>query len=161
MADPAALSHPAQDLSLIIAPYYLFRDWGAEVVVASIADVALSPPRAMKTDEATGPFLERYVQDRAARELFSDSLRFDELFADDFAAAFCVGLSGSGENAGLMPVLQALLTAGRPVVLLHSAGFDSLVAPTPAHLLTGTSPVLDPLALALAILALLEADGPG
>lgn len=154
VGDPASTSAQADELARVIAPYYLFRDWGADVVVAAVSEDAWRLPRGFIGTGAEESLATRFRQDREARDLFADSLRFDEVYPEDFAAAFCVGLphlAGASSLAAIYPLLRALLSADRPVALLHAPELGQLMAGSAGPLLMGAA--AEPLGLARALLA--------
>jgi hypothetical protein len=71
--------------------------------------------------------MQRFRQDRIAIDGFSDTVSLDQVYADDFDAAFCVGLPGSiwqpeqKNSAGAL--ISRLLDAGKPVAVMPS-GID-------------------------------------
>ena len=77
--------------------------------------------------EAATKVMQRFRQDRIAIDGFSDTVGLDQVYADDFDAAFCVGLPGSiwrpeqKHSAGAL--ISRLLDAGKPVAVLPS-GID-------------------------------------
>jgi hypothetical protein len=107
-------------------PYYVFQDAGVEVVLASPGGGAPLMEFASGSEAAT-KVMQRFRQDRIAIDGFSDTVGLDQVYADDFDAAFCVGLPGSiwrpkqKDSAGAL--ISRLLDAGKPVAVLPS-GID-------------------------------------
>jgi hypothetical protein len=66
----------------------------------------------------------RFRQDPRAADEFSDTLRLDQVFTDDFDAGFCIGTPDRvwspkhKDSAGAL--LSLLLEAGKPVAILSS-----------------------------------------
>ena len=120
---PGSKNDPAVRFGRAVGPYYAFCDAGVEVVLASpdggspLMDVA-------SHEEASTETLQRFKRDKMAIDEFSDTLSLDQVFTDDFDAAFCVGLPGSiwrpahGSSAGAL--ISRLLDAGKPVAVLPS-----------------------------------------
>jgi putative intracellular protease/amidase len=114
-------------LECAVGPYYAFRDASAEVVLASPDGGA--PPMHMMSDEqqSAAAAMRRFRQDPRANDEFSDTLRLDQVFTEDFDAGFCVGAPGSiwssehTDTAGSL--LSRLLESGKPAAVL-SGGFD-------------------------------------
>ena len=106
-----------------IAPaYYLFKDDGAEVVIAtSRGGYPLLP-------DSRGPregYVRRFLDDRAARDDLAETLSVQQIVVDDFDAALCVGFTGrlwENVNDGVSFVLESLLDDGRPVAVLPGSG---------------------------------------
>jgi len=120
---PEGLSDPAVRLERAAGPYYVFQDADIEVVLASPEGgsplMEFAGVSAASTEVA-----QRFRQDRSALEEFSDTLSLDQVYPDDFDAAFCVGLPGSiwrpehGSTAGTL--ISRLLDAGKPVAVMPS-----------------------------------------
>ena len=119
-------SNSAIRLERAAGPYYVFQDAGVEVVLASPAGGAPLMEFASGSEAATR-VMQRFRQDRIAIDGFSDTVSLDQVYADDFDAAFCVGLPGSiwrpeqRNSAGAL--ISRLLDAGKPVAVMPS-GFD-------------------------------------
>ena len=105
----------------VAAAFYVFRDSGAEVVLASSTGgfVALG-----LTHERTQiPLNEsRFRQDSEARDALSDTVRLDQVYVDDFEAALCLGRPGPiGRKTGetlAAALIVAFFAAGKPVGLV-------------------------------------------
>jgi putative intracellular protease/amidase len=68
--------------------------------------------------------LARLARDGVAREELADTLSLEQVFVDDFAGVYCVGLPGpiwrvAGE-ASIEAVLARFLRAGKPVAVCPS-----------------------------------------
>lgn len=106
-----------------IAPaYYLFKDAGAEVVIATSGGgyPLLPDSRGPREDH-----VRRFLDDRAARDDLAETLSVQQIVVDDFDAALCVGFTGRlWENAedGVSFVLESLLDDGRLVAILPGSG---------------------------------------
>src|ERR1700733_11315180 len=121
-----AKSDPAVRLERAAGPYYVFRDADVEVVLAS--PDGGSPLLEFAGDSnASTELIRRFRQDRIAIDEFTDTISLDQVYTDDFDAAFCVGLPGSiwrpehRHSAGAL--ISRLLDAGKPVAILPS-GID-------------------------------------
>jgi putative intracellular protease/amidase len=119
----AAKSDSAVRLERAVGPYYVFRDADVEVVLAS--PDAGSPLMELAGDSnASTEAMQRFRQDRMAVDEFSDTISLDQVYTDDFDAAFCVGLPGSiwrsehKSTAGAL--ISRLLDAGKPVAVMPS-----------------------------------------
>ena len=104
-----------------IAPaYYLFRDEGAEVVLATLTGGYPRLPdfREIETREHS---IRRFLDDRSARDDLADTLGLDQIVTEDFDAALWLGFSGAlweSGSQGVAKVLRSLLDSGRPVAVL-------------------------------------------
>ena len=78
----------------------------------------------------------RFGKDFLAREALADTLSLDQVFVEDFQAAYCISALGiltpSGDHPASRLIAQ-LLAAGRPVAVVSSGG---------GLMITGTSPLL-------------------
>jgi hypothetical protein len=117
---------PAVRLERAAGPYYAFQDAGAEVVLASPGGGSPLLEFASQGEGSTA-LMQRFKHDRTAMDEFSDTLCLDQVYADDFDVAFCVGLPGSirrpehRSSAGAL--ISRLLETGKPVAILPS-GID-------------------------------------
>jgi hypothetical protein len=80
---------PTISLERVAVPYYVFRDAGMEVVLAS-SDGGDPFLERLSAANAT-PEILRFKQDKVALEEFRETLQFDQIFVEDFDVAFCVG----------------------------------------------------------------------
>jgi putative intracellular protease/amidase len=119
----AAKSDPAVRLERAAGPYYFFRDADVEVVLASPGGGSPLMQFAGGSSAST-ELMQRFRQDRIAIDEFSDTIGLDQVYTDDFDAAFCVGLPGSiwlpehRHSAGAL--ISRLLDAGKPVAVMPS-----------------------------------------
>jgi hypothetical protein len=120
---PGSNHDPSVRFERAAVPYYAFRDAGVEVVLASPeGDAPLLEVGGH--DEESIWIVNRFRQDKRAIDEFSDTVRLDQVFADDFDAAFCVGLPGSiwraAHESSAGALVSKLLEAGKPVAILPS-----------------------------------------
>jgi putative intracellular protease/amidase len=102
--------------------YFIFRDAGAEVVLASPNGglPALYPSRAnmMKQSETVN----RFYSDTRARAELADTLRLEQVCADDFDALFYPGGLGSlwdlTDNNQSIALISTISSAGKPMGLV-------------------------------------------
>lgn len=80
------------------APYFVFRDAGVELALAS--PNGGQPPLDPKSDlpENQTPAMTRFKQDRIAQEALSRTIKLGDVKADDFDTVFYVG--GHGPHVG-------------------------------------------------------------
>lgn len=109
------------------APYYVFKDAGAEVTLAS--PLGGQPPLDPKSDapdfqtEAT----QRFKTDSAAQKVLSSTVKLSEVSAADFDAVFYPGGHGPlwdlAEDPSSIALVEAMLAAGKPVAAVcHAPG---------------------------------------
>ncbi len=109
------------------APYYVFKDAGAEITLAS--PLGGQPPLDPKSDapdfqtEAT----HRFKSDPAARALLANTLKLATVTAVDYDAVFYPGGHGPlwdlAEDATSIALIEAMLASGKPVAAVcHAPG---------------------------------------
>jgi len=111
-------------LERFLGPYYAFREAGADIAVAS-PDGGVAFDRSSPLDGVPPRLSERFAADREARESVLDTLRLEQVFTEDFAAAFCVGVSGPLWGAAAAELtagtlLSRFLACGKPVASIPS-----------------------------------------
>ena len=118
------------------APYYVFKDAGAQITLAS--PKGGQPPIDPKSDDpgAQTAATERFAADAAARTALASTLTLDEVRAEDFDALFYPGghgplwdLAEDARSAALIERFQALgkpvgAVCHAPAVLRHVKGAD-------------------------------------
>ncbi|SHG60020.1 hypothetical protein SAMN05444169_3263 [Bradyrhizobium erythrophlei] len=123
---PGSKRDPAVRLERAAGPYYAFRDADVEVVLAS-PDGGPAVMKVASGGEASTEVMQRFERDKHAIDDFSDTLSLEQVYTDDFDAAFCVGLPDSvwrpehKNSAGAL--ISRLLGAGKPVAVMPS-GID-------------------------------------
>lgn len=121
--------NPEVDLARIAPPYYAFRDF-SEVVFATLSGGPPMLSDKMRAGDLADEAVRRFKNDRSARDELADTLGFDQIVVEDFAAAFCIGLSGriwTNDDNGVSALVRAFLGAGKPVALVP--GKHLLLAP--------------------------------
>jgi hypothetical protein len=120
---PNGKGDPAVRLERAAGPYYVFRDAEVEVVLASSGGG--SPLLGFADGSAaSSELMHRFRQDRIAADEFSDTVSLEQVYTEDFDAAFCIGLPGSiwqpehRNTAGAL--IARLLDAGKPVAVMPS-----------------------------------------
>jgi putative intracellular protease/amidase len=133
---PDNQASPVLKIGQVIEPYYLFRDSGAEVVIASPAG---GDPVSTAAGQDRAAAVRRFRDDHLARDVLADTLSLDQVSAEDFQAAFCIGASEQIDAGGDHPasaLIAELLDAGKPVAMLSDvSGVRLLItgnAPRPA-----------------------------
>ena len=146
--------NPAVRLERAAGPYYVFRDADVEVVLASPGGG--SPLMEFADGSATSSeLMRRFGQDRIAADEFSDTIGLEQVYTEDFDAAFCIGLPGSiwqpehKNTAGAL--IARLLDAGKPVAVMPS-GVDLAPRGTGDGLLIIGDSSKSPIAVAHALL---------
>ena len=114
-------------LEELAAPYYAFKDAGAEVVLAS--PKGGQPPVDPKSDESSSQtdLTRRFEADANAKAQLAATLRLDSVAQADFDAVFYPGGHGPlwdlAEDKASIALIQAFLVAGKPVALVcHAPG---------------------------------------
>ncbi len=109
------------------APYYVFKDAGAEITLAS--PLGGQPPLDPKSDTADfqTQATHRFKADSAAQEVLANTLKLTDISANDFDAVFYPGGHGPlwdlAEDAASITLIQTLLAAGKPVAAVcHAPG---------------------------------------
>lgn len=115
----------------VIEPYYQFLDSRAEVVLASPGG---GSPILTITGQNPQNFALRFQHDELAHDALTDTLGLDQVFSEDFQAAYCVGAPGIIEQLA-SHLVSELLAAGKPVAVVSNE-------PSSGLLITGTSPGL-------------------
>lgn len=109
------------------APYYVFRDAGVEVTVAS--PKGGQPPLDPKSDEpdAQTEATERFRSDETAQSALANTLKLEDINADDYDALFFPGGHGPLWDLASHPISIAMIekywASGRPVAAVcHAPG---------------------------------------
>ena len=109
------------------APYYVFNDAGAEIVLAS--PKGGQPPLDPKSNEPSFQThsTRRFEADGEAISALSHTTRLDAVSPDDFDAVFYPGGHGPlwdlAEDPTSIRLIEATLTAGKPLALVcHAPG---------------------------------------
>ena len=109
------------------APYFVFRDAGVKLALAS--PKGGQPPLDPKSDlpENQTPAMTRFKQDRIAQEALSRTIKLGDVKAEDFDTVFYVGGHGPMWDLAESPISIALLesfyNSGKPIALVcHSPG---------------------------------------
>lgn len=110
-------------LNSFAGAYYLFKDHGVELALASPGGGWPWPTLGPHSSELTGSFA-RLAQDLAAREELADTLSLAQVCVGDFEGAYCVGLAGpiwrSAPEGSVEEVLAQFLAASKPVAVIPS-----------------------------------------
>ncbi|KAA0893996.1 type 1 glutamine amidotransferase domain-containing protein [Oryzomonas rubra] len=114
-------------LEEFVAPYYVFKDAGAEVVLAS--PKGGQPPLDPKSDDPASQTAatERFKADDAAKRALAATLKLSDLSPADYDALFYPGGHGPlwdlAEDRDSIALIEALYGAGKPVAAVcHAPG---------------------------------------
>lgn len=114
-------------LEELAAPYYVFKDAGAEITLAS--PKGGEPPLDPKSDEPNFQTdqTRRFQADEAAKAQLAATVRLDGVRAEDFDTVFYPGGHGPmwdlAEDKHSIALIGGFLTAGKPVALVcHAPG---------------------------------------
>jgi len=109
------------------APYFVFRDAGIELTLAS--PKGGQPPLDPKSDlpENQTPAMTRFKQDQAALKALSQTAKLADMKAQDFDTVFYPGGHGPmwdlAESADSIALLESFYNSGKPIALVcHSPG---------------------------------------
>lgn len=109
------------------APYYVFKDAGADITIAS--PKGGQPPLDPKSDEADSQTeaTRRFKQDTAAQAALASTINLSDVSADDFDAVFYPGGHGPlwdlAENKNSIKLIETMYAAGKPVSgVCHAPG---------------------------------------
>lgn len=109
------------------APYYVFRDAGVNLTLAS--PKGGEPPVDPKSDlpENQTRAMARFKNDPEAQRIFSQTVKLDSVRAEDFDAVFYPGGHGPmwdlAESAVSINLIEAFYNAGKPVAAVcHAPG---------------------------------------
>lgn len=109
------------------APYYAFKDAGADITVAS--PKGGQPPLDPKSDDpsAQTDATRRFRDDKAAQAVLASTHKLQDVPAGDFDAVFYPGGHGPlwdlAEDASSIALIEATLAAGKPVAAVcHAPG---------------------------------------
>jgi putative intracellular protease/amidase len=109
------------------APYFVFRDAGVQLTLAS--PKGGQPPLDPKSDlpESQTPAMTRFKQDQMAQKALSQTVKLADVKSQDYDSVFYVGGHGPMWDLAESPVSIALLesfyNSGKPIALVcHSPG---------------------------------------
>ena len=109
------------------APYFVFRDAGVELTLAS--PKGGQPPVDPKSDlpENQTPAMARFKQDQAAQKALAHTVRLTDMKAENFDTVFYVGGHGPmwdlAESIDSIALIESFYNSGKPVALVcHSPG---------------------------------------
>jgi putative intracellular protease/amidase len=127
------------------SPYYVFKDAGAEITLAS--PQGGQPPLDPKSDEpdAQTEATRRFQQDTQAQTLLANTLKLSTISAADYDAVFYPGGHGPlwdlAEDADSIALIEAFYAAGKPTAAVcHAPGvLRHTKAPDGAPLVQGKS----------------------
>ncbi|QEE25284.1 type 1 glutamine amidotransferase domain-containing protein [Rhodanobacter glycinis] len=109
------------------APYYAFKDAGADITLASPRGG--QPPLDPKSDDpsAQTDATRRFKADKATQALLANTHKLQDMKTDDFDAVFYPGGHGPlwdlAEDADSIALIQSTLAAGKPVAAVcHAPG---------------------------------------
>jgi putative intracellular protease/amidase len=125
------------------APYYVFKDAGADVTLAS--PKGGQPPLDPKSDQAEfqTDATRRFKQDAAAQSALAGTVELSTVSSDDFDAVFYPGGHGPlwdlAENAESVALIETMFAMGKPIAAVcHAPGvFRHVMAQDSLPLLKG------------------------
>lgn len=109
------------------APYYVFKEAGADITLASPAGG--QPPLDPKSDmlDFQTPLTQRFKADSAAQQALANTVKLDSVSADDFDTVFYPGGHGPlwdlAESATSIALIETFERAGKPIgFVCHAPG---------------------------------------
>lgn len=125
------------------APFYVFKDVGADITLAS--PLGGQPPLDPKSDEpdAQTDATRRFGQDRDSQSMLANTLRLADVSPEEFSAVFYPGGHGPlwdlSEDKDSIALIETMHAAGKPVALVcHApAALRSTRAPGGEPLVSG------------------------
>src|SRR5580658_10290133 len=109
------------------APYFVFRDAGVELTLAS--PKGGQPPLDPKSDkpENQTPAMTRFKKDAAAKKALANTVKLADMKSEDFDTVFYPGGHGPmwdlAESADSIALLESFYNSGKPIALVcHSPG---------------------------------------
>jgi putative intracellular protease/amidase len=109
------------------APYFVFRDAGVDLTLAS--PKGSQPPLDPKSDlpENQTPAMTRFKQDQTAQKALSQTVRLADVRAEDYDTVFYPGGHGPmwdlAESSDSIALLESFYNSGKPIALVcHSPG---------------------------------------
>lgn len=109
------------------APYYVFRDAGVELTLAS--PKGGQPPLDPKSDlpENQTPAMARFKKDASAQKALANTVKLADVRAEDYDTVFYPGGHGPmwdlAESADSVALLESFYNSGKPIALVcHSPG---------------------------------------
>ena len=109
------------------APYFVFRDAGVQLTLAS--PKGGQPPLDPKSDlpENQTPAMTRFKQDQTAQKALSQTAKLADMKAEDFDTVFYPGGHGPmwdlAESTDSIALIESFYNSGKPVALVcHSPG---------------------------------------
>ena len=121
-AGPVARPSRPLGLNHVVEAYYILQDAGTEVVIASSPNGAPRIRAARNGSARATSSIQRFLNDRNARDAFSDTLKLEQIYSEDFDGAICINAleepAESADAEAVLSLLKALLAAGKPVAIV-------------------------------------------
>jgi putative intracellular protease/amidase len=115
-------SAPICGLHNFAAAYFVFRDAGAELLLASPEGGLPAFSLGRESDENLSEVVSRFYSDSQARSALADTLRLEDIYVEDFDAVFYPGGLGSlwdlADNKHSIMLISAVNEAGKPIGLV-------------------------------------------
>lgn len=112
------------ELEQFVCVYYALKDSGAEILVASDGDGYPWPRRKKERNEHFVQLTKRFQADRHARDDLANTLRFSQIFVEDFDGCLCIGEAGAlwkdGVRSSAAELVARFLQAGKPAAVLSN-----------------------------------------
>src|ERR1700721_1806382 len=114
-------------LEELAAPYYVFKDTGAEITLASPKGGRPPPDPKSNEPEFRTDLTLRFEKDAAAEAQLGKTLRLDSVKQEDFDTVFYPGGHGPmwdlAEDKQSIQLIESFISAGKPIgIVCHSTG---------------------------------------
>ena len=138
LSEETAVEGDLPSLGSFATAYYVFRDASIDLILASRLGGYLFLNNSGMDNPEDINAARRFQADRSARDELTDTICFDDVHAEDFDGAMCLGPPASDTKSQLpdraLCLIASLLALGKPVAVIPSALASST---GPGLLITG------------------------
>jgi len=161
LSEETAVEGDLPSLGSFATAYYVFRDASIDLILASrLGGYLFLNNSGMDTPEDFNA-ARRFQADRSARDELADTICFDDVHAEDFDGAMCLGPPASDTKFQLpdrvVCLISSLLAVGKPVAVMPA----NLASPTGSGLLITGEYANSPLHTANALIGALAMERKG
>lgn len=124
---PKNIPNGADDATFeqVVQAIYAIHDGGSEAVLASPGGGSPWTRRQSEASDLRGAVAARFRADRNTRDALADTLSFDQVFAEDFDGALCIGQSTvllrTDHEDQLDTIITDLLADGKSIIIIRHA----------------------------------------
>jgi hypothetical protein len=109
-------------LDQVIEAYYLLRDSGTEVAIASSQGTNPRFGGGREGSTQASASIRRFQSDHSARDAINDTLKVEQIYPEDFDGAICIDIldepAHSADAEIVLSLLKEFLAAGKPVAVV-------------------------------------------